>query len=61
MGKRKPTTTFMVVPDGTGSKISRKVAMVPQGLMKLMAPMMGGMFRKRNVMFLENLKKTLEG
>ncbi len=60
MGKMKPTTTFTVEPAGTGARISRKVEMEPQGLMKLMAPLMGGMFRKRNVTFLGNLKRVME-
>jgi carbon monoxide dehydrogenase subunit G len=60
MGKMKPTTTFTVEQAGTGARISRKVEMEPAGMMKLMAPLMGGMFRKRNVMFLGNLKQVLE-
>lgn len=60
MGKMKPTTTFTVEQAGTGARISRKVEMEPTGMMKLMAPLMGGMFRKRNVMFLGNLKRVLE-
>jgi len=60
MGRMKPTTTFTVQPDGSGARISRKVEMETTGLMKLMAPLMGGMFRKRNVMFLGNLKRVME-
>jgi len=60
MGKMKPTTTFTVEQAGAGARISRKVEMEPTGMMKLMAPLMGGMFRKRNVMFLGNLKRVLE-
>jgi carbon monoxide dehydrogenase subunit G len=60
MGKMQPTTTFTVRPEGAGSRVSRKVEMEPRGMMKLMAPMMGGMFRKRNQMFVANLKQTLE-
>ena len=60
MGKMKPTTTFTVTPEGTGSLVSRKVEMEPTGMMKLMAPLMSGMFRKRNVGFVANLKKVLE-
>jgi uncharacterized protein YndB with AHSA1/START domain len=61
MGKMKPTTTFTVQPEGSGARISRKVEMETQGMMKLMAPLMGGMFRKRNVKFLGNLKRVMEG
>jgi uncharacterized protein YndB with AHSA1/START domain len=60
MGKMKPTTTFTVQPEGTGARISRKVEMEPTGMMKLMAPLMSGMFRKRNVKFLGNLKQVME-
>ena len=60
MGKMQPTTTFTVEPEGTGARVSRKVEMHPPGLMKLMAPLMGGMFKKRNVGFLSNLKQVME-
>ena len=60
MGKMKPTTTFTVQPEGTGARISRKVEMETTGMMKVMAPLMGGMFRKRNVKFLGNLKRAME-
>jgi carbon monoxide dehydrogenase subunit G len=60
MGKMKPTTTFTVQPEGAGARVTRKVEMEPSGMMRLMAPMMGGMFRKRNVMFVANLKRALE-
>ena len=61
MGKMEPTTIFTVAPDGEGSRITRRIEMEPPGLMRLMAPFMGGMFRKRNVGFLANLKRVLEG
>lgn len=60
MGKMKPTTTFTVQREGSGARISRKVEMETTGLMKLMAPLMSGMFRKRNVTFLGNLKRVME-
>ena len=61
MGRFKPTTTFTVSAEGDGARVSRKVEMEPSGFMKLMAPLMGGMFRKRNTMFVGNLKRALEG
>jgi carbon monoxide dehydrogenase subunit G len=61
MGRFQPTTTFTVTPEGPGARVSRKVEMAPSGMMRLMAPLMGGMFRKRNVMFVANLKRALEG
>ena len=60
MGRFQPTTTFTVSPESSGARVSRKVEMEPSGMMRLMAPMMGGMFRKRNVMFVANLKRALE-
>jgi len=60
MGRFQPTTTFTMSPEGSGARVSRKVEMEPSGMMRLMAPMMGGMFRKRNVMFVANLKRALE-
>jgi uncharacterized protein YndB with AHSA1/START domain len=60
MGKLEPTTTFTVVLEGQGCLVSRRIDMEPQGLMRVMAPFMGGMMRKRNAMFLANLKRVLE-
>jgi hypothetical protein len=36
------------------------VAFEPPGIMRLMAPFMGGMFRKQNAGFVANLKRVLE-
>ncbi|HYT81101.1 MAG TPA: SRPBCC family protein [Actinomycetota bacterium] len=60
MGKMEPTTILTVAPDGEGSRVTRRIEMEPVGLMRLMAPFMGGMMRKRNVGFLANLKRVLE-
>jgi uncharacterized protein YndB with AHSA1/START domain len=60
MGKMKPTTTFTVTRDGSGSRVTRRIDMEPAGLMRLMAPLMGGMMHKRNAGFLANLKRSLE-
>ena len=60
MGKLEPTTTFTVVPHGQGCRVTRRIDMEPQGLMRVMAPFMGGMMRKRNAGFLANLKRVLE-
>ena len=61
MGKLEPTTTFTVAPDGQGCRVTRRVDMEALGLMRVMAPFMGGMMRKRNVAFLANLRRVLEG
>jgi hypothetical protein len=60
MGKLEPTTTFSVVPDRGGCRITRRIDMEPQGLMRVMAPFMVGMMRRRNAAFLANLKRVLE-
>jgi uncharacterized protein YndB with AHSA1/START domain len=60
MGKLQPTTTFTVIPHGTGCRVMRRIDMEPQGLMRAMAPFMGGMMRKRNDAFLANLRRVLE-
>ena len=60
MGKLQPTTTFTVIPDATGCRVTRRIDMEPHGLMRAMAPFMGGMMRKRNDGFLANLRRVLE-
>ena len=60
MGKLEPTTTFTIVPDGKRCRVTRRVDMEPQGLMRVLAPFMGGMMRKRNAGFLANLRSVLE-
>ena len=60
MGKLQPTTTFTVAAETRGSRVTRRIDMQPSGIMRLMAPMMGGMMRKRNVGFMANLKRVLE-
>jgi carbon monoxide dehydrogenase subunit G len=60
MGKMAPTLTLTVEPEGQGSRFTRGVEVEPPGIMKLMAPLMKGMFRKRNAGFVANLKRVLE-
>ena len=60
MGKLEPITTFTVVPDGQGCRVTRRIDMEPLGLMRVMAPFMGGMMRNRNAGFLANLRRVLE-
>jgi carbon monoxide dehydrogenase subunit G len=60
MGTLEATTTFEVVPDGQGCLVTRRIDMEPQGLMRVMAPFMGGMMRKRNAEFLAILRRVLE-
>jgi hypothetical protein len=60
MGKLQPTTTFTVVPDTTGCRVTRRIDIEPQGLMRAMAPFMRGMMSKHNDVFLANLRRVLE-
>jgi uncharacterized protein YndB with AHSA1/START domain len=60
MGKLEPTTTFRVLPEGQGCRVTRRIDMEPLGLMRVMAPFMGGMLRNRNAGFLANLRRVLE-
>jgi uncharacterized protein YndB with AHSA1/START domain len=60
MGKLGPTTIYTVDADGAGSRITPRIEMAPVGLLRVMAPLMGGMMRKRNAGFLANLKRVLE-
>jgi uncharacterized protein YndB with AHSA1/START domain len=62
MGRMKPHVwhLFEPSPSGTGTRFTRRVEIDPAGLMKLMAPMMRSMIRKRNVQYLSKLKELLE-
>jgi uncharacterized protein YndB with AHSA1/START domain len=60
MGKVAPTLILIVEPQGDGSRFTRRVEMEPPGMMRLLAPFMNGMFRKRNAGFVANLKRVLE-
>jgi uncharacterized protein YndB with AHSA1/START domain len=61
MGKLRPTTIFTVTPNHAGSLVTRKIEMEPEGLMRFIAPFMGGMLRNSNAAFLANLRRVLEG
>jgi uncharacterized protein YndB with AHSA1/START domain len=60
MGKLEPVLTLTVEPDGGGSRITRRLQMKAEGMLRFMAPFMGGMMRKRSAGFLSNLKRLLE-
>lgn len=60
IGKMAPTITTTVEPEGEGARVTRRVEMEPPGIMKLMAPLMKGMFRKQNAGHVANLKRVLE-
>jgi uncharacterized protein YndB with AHSA1/START domain len=61
MGKMEPTVMHIVQPDDGGSRFTRRFEMEPHGLLRMMAPFMGGLFRKQNAGFVANLKRVLEG
>ena len=56
-----PTITYSFEQAGSGTRFTRSVQMDPQGVGKLMKPMMKGMVPKRNADFVRNLKKVLDG
>ena len=56
-----PTITYSFEQAGSGTLFTRSVQMDPQGVGKLMKPMMRGMVPKRNADFVRNLKKALDG
>jgi uncharacterized protein YndB with AHSA1/START domain len=61
MGPMKPTITYRFASGtGGGTTVTRSVELQPPGLVRLMQPLIGGMFRKRNAQFLANLKRVLE-
>ena len=60
MGKFQPVITITVEPDDGGSRITRLVKMEAAGMLRYMAPFMGGMMRKQSDSFLSNLKRLLE-
>jgi carbon monoxide dehydrogenase subunit G len=56
----KPRISLMLEPSEGGTRLIRRVEVEPQGLAKLMTPMLGGSIRKYNARFLEDLRKALE-
>lgn len=60
MGKMDPTVTHICDPDGSGTRLTRRVEIEPPGMMRLMSPVIGRMIAKANDGFLANLKRLLE-
>jgi uncharacterized protein YndB with AHSA1/START domain len=60
MGKMAPTVSYTLEAEGSGTRFTRGVEMDPPGIMRVMAPLMKGMFAKRNAGFAANLKRVLE-
>jgi carbon monoxide dehydrogenase subunit G len=61
VGKMTPTISYMVEPEASGARITRRVEMQPPGIMRVMAALMKGVMGKQNAKFLANLKRELEG
>lgn len=60
MGNMKPELTHIFEEMNGGTKVTRRIQIETSGLMTLMSPMMKMMVRRRNVEFLDNLKRLLE-
>jgi uncharacterized protein YndB with AHSA1/START domain len=56
----QPRITYTVEPAGESTRFTRAVEMRPSGLRMLMTPMMALMVPRRNKVFVQNLKRTLE-
>src|SRR5438034_7596289 len=56
----QPLITYSVERAGAGARFTRAVAMQPHGVARLMTPMMKLMVPRRNRVFVQNLKRTLE-
>jgi uncharacterized protein YndB with AHSA1/START domain len=60
MGKMSPTVTNICEPEGNGTRVTRRVELVPPGIMRAMTPFAKLMIGKSNEGFLANLKRLLE-
>jgi uncharacterized protein YndB with AHSA1/START domain len=56
----QPRITYTVEPAGEGTRFTRTVEMRPTGLKVLMTPMMAFMVPRRNKVFVQRLKRSLE-
>jgi len=61
MGNMKPELTHFFDEANGGTRVTRRIQIETSGLMTLMSPVMKVMVRRRNVQFLDNLKRLLEG
>jgi uncharacterized protein YndB with AHSA1/START domain len=61
LGGLQPVITYLVEPTAAGTRFTREVDLRPRGFAKVMTPMMAIMMPRRNRVFVENLKRTLEG
>ncbi len=58
--KMNPRVAHIFDPAERGTKFTRHVQLKPEGILRLMQPMMPSMIRRRNREFLANLKRLLE-
>jgi uncharacterized protein YndB with AHSA1/START domain len=61
MGRMAPTVTITFEPDGSGTKVTRKVELDLPWFMRPMSPMIARKIGTGNEGFLANLKRVLEG
>lgn len=60
MGNMKPTLTHLFEATNGGTNVARQIRIDTSGLMTVMSPLMKMMVRRRNVGFIDNLKRLLE-
>jgi len=58
--KMSPTVTNICEPEGSGTRVTRRVELEPPGMMRIMSPLVARMIGKSNEGFLANLKRLLE-
>jgi uncharacterized protein YndB with AHSA1/START domain len=58
--KMAPTVTNICEPEGSGTRVTRRVELEPPGMMRIMSPLIARMIGKSNEGFLANLKRLLE-
>jgi hypothetical protein len=55
-----PTITYLFEPVGTGTRFTPRIDLEPEGMARLMAPLLPSMIRRGNAKFVENLRRVLE-
>ncbi len=60
MGNMKPTLTHVFEASNGGTRVTRRIQIGTSGLMSVMSPLMKMMVRRRNLEFVDNLKRVLE-
>jgi uncharacterized protein YndB with AHSA1/START domain len=60
MGRLNPHVSHIFQPADGGTRFTRRVKMQPSGVLRMMSPLLAPMMRKRNVKYLETLKRLVE-